>query len=117
MITLSMLITEGQEHGGENTELLQKKVDWPGVPREGDLVQVTTADDGGFNAYVKHVYWGDDGNIQVDLRTMIVDPTEVTQKMAGYGSFAKYCSAWYTTTDGPRPDERMIEHGWEMWTP
>ncbi len=106
MITLYMVIVENMEHGGKNSRLLQKTVHWSSVPDEGALVQIG---EDGFNSYVKRVYWGDDGNVTVDLQTLIVDPDPLMQNALRQG----YVASWYTKVDGERPDRMMLAAGWE----
>lgn len=111
MMKLYILITEGSEHGGKNSALLEKSVDWPTVPRDGDVVQICSDNEsGGWNQYVKHVWFNDDGNVLVDLRTLVIDPDELTVK--GLMSSAQYIHTWSTKTDGPRPDAAMLASGW-----
>lgn len=113
VIKLYMLICEGSEHGSESALWKKTITTWPSVPDPGALIMING--DSGWNAYVKNVYWSDDGTVTVDLRALIVDPDMRTQEsLTPSSAHWNYVSTWYTNSEGHRPEPGLIEAGWHI---
>lgn len=94
--------------------------DWPlvaAVPAEGQSVELWHYQGGGGPDWeVYRVYWSHDGMVNLELKTMVIDPSKEQQDEIVRPLTFKQFSTWYTDTEGGDPRPNLGPGGWRRWT-
>lgn len=113
-VRLWLSIKSGTDLLGNINPVMYKTVETGFLPRSGDHIQILRSMDPpegwSVEQEVKSVYWDGDGNVNVVLTSIYIDPSEIWQTTAW-----KHESAWYTDQDGDNLIERLFTSGWEPY--
>lgn len=93
--------------------------DWPmtaAVPSEGQSVCLwSDGDSNGPDWDVYRVYWSHDGTVNLEMKTLVMDPSKEQQsKICRPLAFRRF-GTWYTDREDGDPRPQLLAGGWSAY--